>query len=165
MAWGVNIPRDGRLVIAAYGDGTIRWHRLSDGEELLALFVHKVDRRWVAWTPKGYYMASPGAESLIGWHVNRGWDEAAQFFPVDRFREQFNRPDIVKLVLETLDEGKAIEEANKRGNVKRAVEDVRANRPAHGGDSETRRWRYLPHARGDARIRHPLTHRSKEHQR
>ena len=101
----------------------------SDGEELLALFVHAKDRRWVAWTPKGYYMASPGAELLIGWHVNRGWDEAAQFYSADRFRDQFNRPDIVKLVLETLDEGKAIEEANRRANVKRAVEDVREIAP------------------------------------
>ena len=25
-------------------------------------------------------MASPGAESLIGWHVNRDWDEAARFY-------------------------------------------------------------------------------------
>jgi Caspase domain len=128
-AWGVNIARDGKLVVAAYSDGTIRWHRLDDGEELLTLFVHAQDRRWVAWTPKGYYMASPGAEALIGWHVNRGWQEAAQFFPADRFREQFNRPDIVKLVLETLDEGRAIEEANKRANVKPAVEDVRSIAP------------------------------------
>jgi len=129
IAWGANVSRDGRLAIAAYGDGTIRWHRLTDGQELLALFVHAKDRRWVAWTPKGYYMASPGAESLIGWHVNRGWSEAAQFFPVDRFREQFNRPDIVKLALETLDEPKAIEEANKRGNRTRGVEDVRTIAP------------------------------------
>jgi len=47
-ALGVNISRDGRLVAAAYGDGTIRWHRLSDGQELLALFVHAKDRRFVA---------------------------------------------------------------------------------------------------------------------
>ena len=26
----------------------------------------------LAWTPSGYYMASPGGEDLIGWHVNRG---------------------------------------------------------------------------------------------
>ena len=26
---------------------------MSDGEELLALFVHKDDLRWVAWTPHG----------------------------------------------------------------------------------------------------------------
>ncbi len=66
-AWGVNISRDGKLVVAAYGDGTIRWHRLSDGQELLALFVHAKDRRFIAWTPKGYYAASPGGENLIGW--------------------------------------------------------------------------------------------------
>ena len=96
VAWGVNVTGDGRLVLAAYGDGTIRWHRMSDGQELLALFVNKDDLRWVAWTPSGYYMASPGGEDLIGWHVNRGWDQAADFFPASRFRERFSRPDIVR---------------------------------------------------------------------
>jgi WD40 repeat protein len=128
--WGVNVTRDGKVVVVGYGDGTLRWHRQSDGEELLALFVHKVDRRWVAWTPKGYYMASPGAESLIGWHVNgASWDQAAAFFPADRFREQFNRPDIVRLVLETLDEGRAVDAANSRSGTRRAVEDVRKIAP------------------------------------
>ena len=112
-AWGVNVTGDGRLVLAAYGDGTIRWHRMSDGQELLALFVDKDDLRWVAWTPSGYYMASPGGEDLIGWHVNRGWDEAADFFPASRFREHFSRPDIVGLVLATLDEDAAIKQANE----------------------------------------------------
>jgi len=129
VVWGLNIPQGGKALVVAYGDGTIRWHRLSDGKELIALFVHKRDRRWVAWTPKGYYMASPGAESLIGWHVNRSWDQAADFFPADRFRETFSRPDVVKLVLETLDEEKAVEEANKRAKVTRGAEDVRSITP------------------------------------
>ncbi len=30
-----------------YADGAIRWQRLSDGEELLALFVHAKDRRYI----------------------------------------------------------------------------------------------------------------------
>jgi hypothetical protein len=34
--WGVNIARANKLVIGAYSDGTIRWHRLDDGKELLA---------------------------------------------------------------------------------------------------------------------------------
>src|SRR5262249_18666310 len=42
-AWGVNISQDGRLLAAAYDDGTVRWFRLSDGKELLALFVHAQD--------------------------------------------------------------------------------------------------------------------------
>ena len=60
-----------------------------------------------------HYAASPGGEDLIGWHVNgKGWDDTPDFFPASRFRERFYRPDIVQLVLNTLDEAKAIEEAN-----------------------------------------------------
>ncbi len=114
VPWGVNLARDGDLVVAAYSDGTVRWHRGSDGRELLALFVDRSDQRWVAWTPSGYYAASPGAEDLIGWHVNRGWEQPADFFPASRFRDQFNRPDVVQRVLVTLDEGKAVTEATHR---------------------------------------------------
>jgi hypothetical protein len=119
----VNIGRDGKLVVAAYGDGTIRWYRLSDGQELLALFLHAEDRRLTAWTPKGYYAASPGGDGLIGWHVNRGWDRAADFYPVSRFRDRFNRPDIVQRVLADLDEDTAIAAANRLSGAKPA-EDI-----------------------------------------
>ncbi len=121
-ARAVNISGDGQLVAAAFEDGTVRWHRLSDGEELLALFVHAKDRRYIAWTPRGYYAASPGAEDLIGWHVNRGWDRAPDFFPASRFHEHFNRPDIVSRVLDDLDEDTAIAEANRIAGSKRAGE-------------------------------------------
>ncbi len=124
-AWGVNITHDGKLIVVSYGDGTIRWHRLSDGKELLALFVHAKDKRYVAWTPKGYYAASPGGEDLIGWHVNRDWDHAPDFFPAARFRDRFNRPDIVKRVLDDLDESKAIAEANRAAGSKPAEEIAR----------------------------------------
>ncbi len=70
-AWGVNISADGRLAVAAFGDGTVRWYRYADGQELLALFVHKETREWVLWSPDGYYDASPGGDRLIGWHLNR----------------------------------------------------------------------------------------------
>ena len=113
VAWGVNFSADGRIVVVASGDGTIRWNRWSDGKELLALFVDRKTRAWVAWTPTGYYMASPGGEDLIGWHLNRGWNQAADFFPASRFRDRFNRPDIVQLVLATLDEDEAIKQANE----------------------------------------------------
>ena len=120
VVWGVNISRDGKLVAAAYGDGTIRWHRLADGQELLALFVHAKDRRFVVWTPKGYYAASPGGEDFLGWHVNRDWNRAADFYPVSRFRDRLNRPDIVRRVLDDLDENTAIAEANRLSSAKPA---------------------------------------------
>ena len=64
------------------------------------------------WTPTGYYDASPGAEDLIGWHVNRGRDAAADFFPAARFRSTFFRPDVVVEVLQTLDEAGALQRAD-----------------------------------------------------
>ncbi len=124
-ARGVNISGNGKLVAAAYGDGTIRWHRLSDGQELLALFVHAKDRRYIAWTPQGYYAASPGAEDLIGWNVNHDWEHAPDFFPASRFRDQFNRPDIVKRVLDDLDEDTAIAEANRLAGARPAPDIAR----------------------------------------
>ena len=112
ITWGVNLTSAGSIIVAAYSDGTIRWHRWSDGHELLALFVKPDTHAWVAWTPTGYYMASPGAEDMIGWHVNRGWEQQADFFPASRFREKFSRPDIVRAVLQTLDEDEAVKRAN-----------------------------------------------------
>ncbi len=76
------------------------------------MFVEPQTRKWVAWTPSGYYMASAGGEDLIGWQVNRGWNQEADFFPASQFRAQYNRPDIVRLVLQTRDEAEAVRRAN-----------------------------------------------------
>ena len=114
VAWAVDLSRDGRLAVAAFGDGTIRWYRYSDGRELLAFFVHKDGKRWVLWTPEGYYDASPGAEDLIGWHVNRGPDQEADFFPASRFRDRFYKPEVVSAVLRTLDIEAALKESGAK---------------------------------------------------
>ncbi len=58
--WAVNITGDGRLVVAAYQDGTIRWHRMADGVELLAFMPLSDQTNWVAWTPEGFYDAGDG---------------------------------------------------------------------------------------------------------
>ena len=78
----------------------------------------------MAWTPTGYYMASSGAEGLIGWHINRGWEQSADFFPASRFRERFNRPDIVRLVLQTLDEDEAVKRANETAKRKQETKPL-----------------------------------------
>jgi WD40 repeat protein len=106
--WAVDITGNGKLAIAAFSDGTIRWLRLRDGQTLLSLFSQSTTRRWVAWTSSGYYAASSGGDALIGWHVNRGRDHGADFFSVARFRDTFYRPDVVEKILATEDEDKAI---------------------------------------------------------
>jgi hypothetical protein len=113
----------------AHLDGTVRWRRWSDGKELLALFVNSKTKQWVAWTPTGYYMASTGGEDLIGWHLNRGWDQLADFFPASRFRDRFNRPDIIHLALDTLDEDAAIKQANGASNRKEDTRPLTAHLP------------------------------------
>ena len=86
--WGVNISRDGRIALAAMGDGTIRWFRLKDGKGLLSFFPHPDGKRWVLWTPHGYYTSSSiDAEDYLGWHLNQGPNQAAQWYPVSQFRE------------------------------------------------------------------------------
>jgi WD40 repeat protein len=112
VAWSVNITGNGHIAVAAFSDGTIRWYRLYDGQELLAFFPHNDRKRWVLWTPSGYYDASPGAEDLIGWHVNRGRAQEADFFPVGQFRATFYRPDVIARVLDSLDEAEALRLAN-----------------------------------------------------
>ncbi len=106
--WNVNIASNGLVAAAALGDGTIRWYRMADGQELLALFVHPQSNRWVTWTPSGYYDAGPGAETLLGWHKNYGVESAADYFPAAKFRSISYRPGIVKTVMETLDEQQAV---------------------------------------------------------
>jgi WD40 repeat protein len=106
-AWDVNIAGDGRLVVAAYGDGTIRWHRMSDGAELLA-FMPLADRsNWVAWTPEGFYAATAGAQGVLRWHVNQGWDQPADSVPVENIPGSY-RPALLPLVLQELETPRAL---------------------------------------------------------
>jgi WD40 repeat protein len=95
VAWAVNISNDGRLAVAGYGDGTIRWHRMSDGKELLALFPHKDGKRWIAWTPEGFFAAFKGAESLIVYHLNNGANRIPSIVQISQLYENYHRPDLL----------------------------------------------------------------------
>lgn len=110
-ALAVNVSGDGRLALAALGDGTIRWFRMRDGAPLLSLFPHADGNRWIAWTPNGYYAASADGDMLIGWHRNNGMDREADFVPANALRDKFYRPDVVERILRTLDESEAIRHA------------------------------------------------------
>ena len=123
VARAVNITGDGRLVVAAYDDGTIRWHRMDNGHELLALQVLNDKKNWVAWTPEGFYGATPGAYGVLKWHVNRGDDAAAEAVPVSAI-PRLKRPDALPLVLQELETYRALgiaEAAAARADVQAAT--------------------------------------------
>lgn len=88
---------------------------LEDGpdfvEPLLHLFITP-EREWIVWTRQGYYDCSPGADRLIGWHVNRGPDKSAEFHSVQQFRKQLYRPDIIDQVIQLGQVPEAIARAN-----------------------------------------------------
>ncbi len=97
VVWAVNVTGDGRFALADYADGTLRWHRMEDGTELLALFPFDDSRNWVAWEPDGRFAATPGAMGALRWHVNKGWDEAPVALPARQVPHSF-RPEVIKRV-------------------------------------------------------------------
>ena len=105
--WAINASKDGRILVAAYGDGTIRWHRADDGRELLALQVLPNRTDWVLWTPEGFYEATPGAQDVLKWVVNHGPDSAATTLPVSAI-PKLHRPDALRLVLNELETARAL---------------------------------------------------------
>jgi WD40 repeat protein len=127
--WQVNLSQDGRWLVAGFSDGTIRWYRVRDGAEQLAFFPHADRKRWVMWTPQGYYTASPGGEDLIGWHINRGNVRAADFFPGSRFRASFFRPDVIAQVLVKADGEAALQAANNAAGRKLETARIESRLP------------------------------------
>ena len=130
VAWAVNISADGRLVVAGYGDGTIRWHRLSNGEEVLALFLHANRQRWIAWTPEGFYATSgPDAEELVGYHLNRGKEREGEFISARQLREHFYQPGLISQCLDANGDALVAEAVQKLGDVRELLAGAKAPAP------------------------------------
>lgn len=93
----VSPTTDNRYLLSASSDMTLRVWDPDVEEPVVSLFFAGDD--WIAWTPQGYYAASPGGERLMGWHVNQGTDRLAAFYPAGQFRKQFYKPELIPLVL------------------------------------------------------------------
>ena len=62
---------------------------------LASLFVDE-DNEWVCWRADGFYHSSPGGEKYIGWHINHGFQDLADFYPSYVFRKKYHLPELVK---------------------------------------------------------------------
>lgn len=96
IVWNVAASGDGRVVVATLSDGTVRWYRADDGAEILAFFPHRNRSDWILWRPDGYYASSEYGDNFVGWHVNRGKDQAPDFFRAVQFERVFYRPDFLR---------------------------------------------------------------------
>lgn len=122
-ARAVTVSADGKLIVAALADGTLRWRRAEDGAALLSLLLLR-DGRWVLWTEAGYFDAGSGAEDLVGWLVPRPGGERADYFGVSRFRDHYLRPDVIDQVLAQRDTVRAVAVANEQRLARAAAEQA-----------------------------------------
>jgi WD40 repeat protein len=130
VAWVVNWSTDGRYIVAGYGDGTIRWHRPSDGAEVLAFFPHADRKRWIVWTPEGFYAASDSeAEELMGYHLNRGKDREGEFISARQLREHFYQPGLISRRLDADGDALVAEAVKKLGDVQQLLTGAKALPP------------------------------------
>ena len=112
-AWGVAIAGNGKVAVAAHGDGTIRWYALDQDRrlaELGGLFVNVDEQRWVAWRTDGRFAhSSRGGAKLVGFFQN-GTFQPGQFsqggitghwLDVDQLYGRLYDPDQVRRMLST----------------------------------------------------------------
>src|SRR5262249_28340867 len=96
------VSKDGKYLLSASADLTVRVWSLAAAKEaveeaaakgatdlpgvrpLLSLFTAGSD--WIAWTPEGYYAASPDGDRYVGWLIGHGNDKFATFYPAEQFR-------------------------------------------------------------------------------
>lgn len=105
--WALASAGDSMLV-AALGDGTLRWYDAKPGAPLTqvaAMFVAADDRRWVIWTPEGFFdHADIGGKELVGYQLNRGKSDAPEWVGFAQLYRAFYAPDVVLAKLEGKDQ-------------------------------------------------------------
>ncbi|RVT90691.1 hypothetical protein EOD42_23090 [Rhodovarius crocodyli] len=123
--WGVQPTADGRQVVAALGDGTLRWYDLNPTNALApraALFVHGDARRWLLWTPEGFFDHSDeGGQNLAGFHLNRAANESAEWIAFNQLHRVFYAEDLVRRRLAFADEAPMRERLAQIGDVRRLL--------------------------------------------
>jgi WD40 repeat protein len=118
--WDVAVSPDGKYLLVPWGQQFLQLFNIEGAPRRL-LNILTVDEDWVAWTPQGYYAATPGGEKLIGWQVKRDDSTPLTFYPVERFRKLFYKPDVIKQVLATGSVEAALKAAGAR---EAAIEDA-----------------------------------------
>jgi WD40 repeat protein/uncharacterized caspase-like protein len=102
---------DGRFLVSGGFDQTVRLWNLQTRELIVSLF-YGTDGEWVVWTPQGYYASSPNGDRIVGWQINKGPDQAAEYVTASQLRSKFYRPDIVERAIVLASAAKAVEEVD-----------------------------------------------------
>jgi hypothetical protein len=99
-AYQVRISGNRRFLIAAHGDGVVRWYELSSGRIVWSIFVARDLRSWIAWAPDGHFDSSQDLVSWsIGWlqSIARGngvWSVTME--PLAKYEREWREPNLLR---------------------------------------------------------------------
>jgi hypothetical protein len=65
----------------------------------LTLFA-ATDGEWVAWTPEGFFAASPRGAQLVGYNIDQGLNKIAKYVSAEQLRDRFYRPAVIQAKLQ-----------------------------------------------------------------
>ncbi|KOR31686.1 hypothetical protein TI05_12040, partial [Achromatium sp. WMS3] len=108
--WAVAVASDGKLLVSGSDDQTVRLWNVATRELLLTIFRHK-NGEWVAWTPQGYYAASPNGDNMVGWQLNRGPEHTPDYIGANQLRAKLYKPDILTQTIQLRSAKQAIAQA------------------------------------------------------
>jgi WD40 repeat protein len=112
----VAVSPDNRYLLIAGGNQALALFDIEGKpRQLLNILVAGED--WVAWAPEGgsyYYAATPGGEKLIGWQVKQDDYKPLAFYPVERFRKLYYKPEVIQELLATGSVEKALPAAVRK---------------------------------------------------
>jgi WD40 repeat protein len=90
----IAVPPDREWFATGSIDQTIRFWKPDRFDPFLSIFF--AGREWIAWTPEGYYCASPNGERLMGWLVESGQYKLGKFLSASQFRQSLYQPEIIR---------------------------------------------------------------------
>ena len=92
----IGLVRNDGTAKQEYLEYSVRLTETNDVQEPeLSLFFSQEDQ-WIAWNQDGYYNCSADGDRHVGWHVNQGRENAAEFSRVSQFQRKLYRPDIIQ---------------------------------------------------------------------
>lgn len=118
--WAVAASPDSRYLVSGSDDQTVKLWEIDSGKLLLTIF-HGNDGEWVAWTPDGFYTASPKGDAYVGYHINRGEDHAADYVGLDQIGKLYYRPDLVAKTVQGGHEQEIVTELARIGSIDKII--------------------------------------------
>ena len=108
--WAVSLHPHRDLLLSASDDQTVRlWN--SRTRELLVTFFFGSNGEWVGWTPQGFYASSPLGDNYMGWQINHGPDQPADYVTARQLSQHFYRPELVERAIILGSAAEAVREA------------------------------------------------------